>query len=163
MAFWDKVKSVAGQAAAQLKSTTSELSLRLSEEVSKFKNKDFLVAVVTACVFVALADKTIKPEEREALGQFLKISAELKVFDGDEVFAEFKRAEGLFVFSYELGEAEALGRIRKIKANEAAARTLVRVVINLANSDGDFSKDEKIAVGKIATELGLNPAEFLPA
>jgi tellurite resistance protein TerB len=163
MAFWDKVKSVTAQAAAQLKATTSELTLRLSEEVSKYKNKDFLVAVVTACVFVALADNNISAEEREALGQFLKISQELKVFDADDVFAEFERAKGLFAFGYALGETEALARIRKIKGNEGAARTLVRVVVNLANSDGDFSKDERNAVSKIATELGLNPAEFLPA
>lgn len=163
MAFWDKVRSVATQASSQIKASTSELSLRLADEVKKYKNKDYLVAILTGCVYVAQADNGIQQNEKSAMSGFLSISEELKVFGAADVIATFDEAVKLFDFDPTLGRAEALKRIGKIKGNVGAAKTLVRVCINLANSDQDFSEKEKVAVRDIVTELGLNVTEFLPA
>lgn len=161
MSFWNKIKQAGTQAATQLKASTSELSLRLSEEVKKYKNKDFLVAIVTATALVALADGKIDQAERTTLANYLRVSEELSVFDGQEVVDEFNKAVALFDFDFVLGQTEALKRIAKIKNNVDAARTLVRVCISLANSDGVFDQKEKDIVTLIAKELGLNPSEFL--
>jgi tellurite resistance protein TerB len=160
MSFLNKLKAVGGQVASQLKSTTSELSLRLSEEVKKYKNKEFLVALVTATALVALADNNISQEERTTLANYLRVSEELSVFDGQEVVEEFNKAVALFDFDRSMGEVEALKRIAKIKKNPDAARTLVRVCISLANSDGNFDTAEKVVVTKIVKELGLDPSDF---
>ena len=161
MSFLDRVKAAATTAASQIKTRSTELSSRLADEVTKYKNKDFLVAIVTGSALVALADGTISPEERSAMANYLRISEELKVFNGQEIVDEFNKAVALFEFDYKLGEVEALKRIAKIKSNEGAARTLVRVCISLANSDNNFDAKEKAAVTQIAKELGLDPSEFL--
>jgi tellurite resistance protein TerB len=116
---------------------------------------------VTGSALVSLADGVIKPEEKSAMANYLRISEELKVFNGQEIVDEFNKAVSLFEFDFTLGKTEALKRIAKIKNNEGAARTLVRVCISLANSDNDFDPKEKEIITLIAKELGLNPSEFL--
>jgi tellurite resistance protein TerB len=160
MSFLNKLRAVGDQVASQLKTTTSELSLRLSDEVKKYKNKEFLVALVTATALVALADGNIDQAERTTLANYLRISEELSVFDGQEVVEEFTKAVALFDFDRGMGEVEALKRISKIKKNVEASRTLVRVCISLANSDGNFDQKEKDVITLIVKELGLNPSDF---
>ncbi len=95
------------------------------------------------------------------MANYLRISEELKVFNGQEIVDEFNKAVALFEFDFNLGKSEALKRIAKIKSNVGAARTLVRVCISLANSDNDFDPKEKDVITLIAKELGLDPSEFL--
>ena len=52
---------------------------------------------------------------------------------------------------------EALG---KMKSNVEASRLLVRMIIAVASSDGNFDANEQRVASKIARELGLTPAEF---
>jgi tellurite resistance protein TerB len=47
-----------------------------------------------------------------------------------------------------------------MKSNDEAARLLIRMIISIGSSDGNFDADEKKIAAKIAKELGLNPAEF---
>jgi tellurite resistance protein TerB len=47
-----------------------------------------------------------------------------------------------------------------MKSNAEASRLLIRMIIGIASSDGNFDADEKKIAAKIAKELGLNPAEF---
>ena len=47
-----------------------------------------------------------------------------------------------------------------MKSNEGAARLLVRMVIAVAASDGNFDAKEQAVASKIVKELGLNPSEF---
>ncbi len=39
----------------------------LGDQVKKFKNKDFMEAVVAGCALVAFADGTISPEEKSKM------------------------------------------------------------------------------------------------
>ena len=47
-----------------------------------------------------------------------------------------------------------------MKSNIEASRLLVRMIISIASSDGNFDDDEKKIAAKIAKELAINPAEF---
>jgi tellurite resistance protein TerB len=47
-----------------------------------------------------------------------------------------------------------------MKSNVEASRLLVRMIIAVASSDGNFDANEQRVASKIARELGLTPAEF---
>ena len=58
------------------------------------------------------------------------------------------------------GEAKAYQALGKMKSNVEASRLLVRMIIAVASSDGNFDANEQRVASKIARELGLTPAEF---
>lgn len=143
-----------------LKTNTEAARARLAEEVGRFKNKDFMNGAVDAVAMMALADGTISSEEKQKMIRFFEMSPELKVFKTSEVIAEFNDMVSKYEFDKDLGEAEALKSIGKLRTNVDAARVLVRLALAVANSDGNFDESERLAAVKICKELQLNPADF---
>jgi tellurite resistance protein TerB len=47
-----------------------------------------------------------------------------------------------------------------MKSNTEASRLLVRMIIAIASSEGNFDDHEKKVAVKIAKELAINPSEF---
>lgn len=145
---------------AWLKNKGDQAHAQLAAEVSKYKNRTFMVAVVEACAWLSAADGEIKPEEKQKMAGFLQRSEELKHFDMKEVIKVFNGAVENIEFDLEVGKAEILKSIGKIKGNDEQARLLVRVVCALGASDGDFDANEQAVVRQICRELGLDPADF---
>ncbi|MER2527745.1 MAG: tellurite resistance TerB family protein [Candidatus Competibacter denitrificans] len=143
-----------------LKQRYSEVTANLKTEVSKFKNKSFLEAVVAGCALVAHADGVVKPEEKQKMMGFLRNSEVLSVFDVQEVIAIFDKYSKQFEFDHQIGQASALQVVGKLKGKDAEARLMVRVCCAIGAADGNFDNDEKAVVSKICTELGLNPKDF---
>lgn len=143
-----------------LKTNAAKARETLTTEVAKYKNRTFMEAVTNGCALMSAADGDIKPEEKQKMTGFITNSAELKVFDLKDVIKVFNDACGKFEFDFQIGQAEALKAIGKIKGKDGEARLLVRVICAVGASDGDFDVKEK-AVGRlICLELGLNPADF---
>ena len=65
-----------------------------------------------------------------------------------------------FEFDEQIGKAEALRSINKIRKQEDASRLLVRVCIAIGASGGNFDQSERAVCHTICNELGLNPADF---
>ncbi|HRH76176.1 MAG TPA: tellurite resistance TerB family protein [Cellvibrionaceae bacterium] len=149
MSFFDSIKKMGKDASA-----------KISGEVAKYKNRDFLNAVVAGCALVAAADGSISSAEKQKMLVFINSSDELKVFNSDEVIASFNNVVSKFDFDYEIGKAEALKVIAKIKSDAAASKLMVRVCCVIGASDGDFDASEKAVVSVICKELGIDPAEF---
>jgi tellurite resistance protein TerB len=143
-----------------LKDRFNEVSASLKTEVTKVRNKTFLEGVVAGCALVAYADGTVKPEEKQKMVGFLQASDVLSVFDVSTVVSVFEKYAKNFEFDYKIGEANALQAIGKFRGKETEARLLVRVCCAIGAADGDFDDDEKAAVRKICSELGLNPKDF---
>jgi tellurite resistance protein TerB len=143
-----------------LKDKGNEARTRLTAEVSKFKNRAFMEATVAACAMVAAADGTISAEEKRKMAGFIRNSDELKVFEMPAVIAFFEKVTGNFDFDAEIGKAEALKVIGRLRGNEEQARVMVRVACAIGASDGNFDDGEKAVVRDICKELGLNPADF---
>ena len=74
MGFFDSIKQM-----------SKDVSNKLSSEVTKFKNKDFLNAVIAGCALVATSDGSISPDEKRKMLAFISNSDELKVFDSGDV------------------------------------------------------------------------------
>ncbi len=143
-----------------LKENAAKARAGLSAEVSKFKNRTFMEAVVSGCALVAAADGTIEASEKQKMAGFLERAEELKHFDMRQVIEVFQKVTGDFEFDHSIGKATALKTIGKIKGNEDQSKLLVRVVCAIGAADGDFDADERAIVTEIAKELGLDPAEF---
>ena len=143
-----------------LKQRYSEVTANLKTEVSKFKNKSFLEAVVSGCALVAHADGVVKPEEKQKMMGFLRNSEVLSVFDVQEIIAIFDKYSKQFEFDHQIGQASALQVVGKLKGKDAEARLMVRVCCAIGAADGNFDAQEKAVVSKICAELGLNPKDF---
>jgi tellurite resistance protein TerB len=143
-----------------LKKNLTEAKKHIQEEISRYKNRDFLEAVVAGCALVACADGQISSQEKQKMIGFIQNSDELKVFAVDDVIAYFNQVSSKFDFDHAIGTAEAFKTVGKLKKDEGASRLMVRVCALVASADGDFSQSEKEMISKICQELSLNPSDF---
>jgi tellurite resistance protein TerB len=141
---------------SRLKSKASELKT----EALKYKNKDFLNAAMAGCALVSMADGSVSAEEKQKMIRFIESNDALSVFTTSDVIKAFQEFVGQLEFDKDIGEAKAYQALLKMKSNEGAARLLVRMVIAVAASDGNFDAQEQAVAGKIIRELGLSPSEF---
>lgn len=132
----------------------------LTEQVKKFKNKDFMDAVVAGCAVVAAADGSIDANEKQKMAGYISRSEELKVFDMSAVIARFNHYVGNLEFDAMIGKQEALKSIAKFSGKPEIGRVIVGVCSAIGAADGDFDDKEKAAVRDICNSLGLNPSEF---
>lgn len=140
----------------QVKSKASELKT----DVLKYKNKDFLNAAMAGSALIAMADGSISAEEKQKMIKFIENNDALSVFTTSDVIKSFQESVSQIEFDKDIGEAKAYAALAKMKSNEEAARLLLRMIIAIASSDGNFDTDEKQIAVRIARELGLNPSEF---
>lgn len=141
---------------ANLKEKASELKT----EALKFKNKGFLQAAMAGSALLALADGDISPEEKRKMMKFIENYEPLSVFKTTDIINTFGEYVSQLEFDNDLGEAKSFEAIAKIKSDNQAARLIMRLVIAIGAADGDFDDNEKAMARRIATELGLNAAEF---
>ncbi|WP_024297192.1 tellurite resistance TerB family protein [Methylomicrobium lacus] len=141
---------------SQLKSKASELKT----EAMKFKNKDFLNAAMAGSALIAMADGSITGEEKQKMIKFIESNDALSVFTTSDVIKAFQDFVGQLEFDKDIGEAKAYQALGKMKSNNEAARLLMRMIIAIASSDGNFDANEKKVAVKIAGELNVNPSEF---
>jgi tellurite resistance protein TerB len=132
----------------------------LEDQVKRFKNKDFMDAVVAGCALVAFADGTIDASEKNKMAGYINLSQELKVFDMTVVIERFNHYVNNFEFSPEIGKQEALKAIAKFKSKPEIGRVIVGVCSAIGSADGNFDDQERRVVAEICTVLGLNPSEF---
>lgn len=141
---------------SRLKSKASELKT----EALKYKNKDFLNAAMAGCALVALADGSVSAEEKQKMIKFIESNEALSVFTTSDVIKAFQEFVGQLEFDKDIGEAKAYQALHKMKSNAEAARLLVRMIIAVASSDGNFDANERAVASKIARELGISPSDF---
>jgi tellurite resistance protein TerB len=141
---------------SQLKTKANELKT----EALKFKNKDFLNASMAGSALIAMADGSISSEEKQKMIKFIESNDTLSIFTTSDVIKAFQDFVGQLEFDKDIGEAKAYQALGKMKSNAQAARLLVRMIIAIASSDGNFDDKEKKVAVKIAKELGIDPAEF---
>jgi tellurite resistance protein TerB len=141
---------------SQLKSKANELKT----EALKFKNKDFLNAAMAGSALVTMADGSVSSEEKQKMIKFIESHDALSIFTTSDVIKAFQDFVGQLEFDKDIGEAKAYEALGKMKSNAQASRLLVRMIIGIASSDGDFDVTEKMVATRIAKELGIDPAEF---
>ncbi|MDO9046789.1 MAG: tellurite resistance TerB family protein [Methylobacter sp.] len=141
---------------SQLKSKANELKT----EALKFKNKDFLNAAMAGSALITMADGSVSSEEKQKMVKFIESHEALSIFTTSDVIKAFQDFVGQLEFDKDIGEAKAYEALGKMKSNAQASRLLVRMIIGIASSDGNFDYSEKKVATRIAKELGIDPAEF---
>ena len=132
----------------------------LRTEALKFKNKDFLNAAMAGSALISMADGSVSAEEKQKMIKFIESNDALSVFTTSDVIKAFQDFVGQLEFDKDIGEAKAYQALSKMKSNTEASRLLVRMIIAVAASDGNFDANEKTVASKICGELGVNPSEF---
>ncbi len=145
---------------SNVKDWLNQQTTSVKESVTRFKNKEFLEAVVAGCALVAAADGRIDSKEKETMAGFIQRNEDLKVFDMTTVIETFNKFSSSFEFNTMIGKGEALRAVHKIRSNEEAAKLLVRVCCAIGMTDGDLDHNEKLVIQEICAELGLNPTDF---
>jgi tellurite resistance protein TerB len=143
-----------------IKDKTSTARAAITAEVSKYKNREFMEAVIAACALIAAADGDVSSEEKQKMMGYVSNADELKNFKTDDVIAYFQSIVSKFDFDRSIGEAEALKVIGKVRGKEDQARMVVRVACVIAASDGNFDESERGVVRRICADLGLDAAQF---
>ncbi len=126
----------------------------------KFKNKEFLNAAMAGSALIALADGEISAPEKQKMVKFIETHEALSVFTTSDVIKAFQDYVSQIEFDKDIGDAKAYEAIRKLKSNDEAARLVMRMILSIAASDGNFDDDEKSVARKVAQELNLNASEF---
>jgi len=152
MNFGDNVSSVKGW--------LNQQKSNMGEAVTRFKNKEFMNAVVAGCALVSAADGDINAAEKQKMVGYIQRTDELKVFDIPEVIAQFNKFADGFEFDALIGKAEALKAVAPLRKNIEAARLLIRVCCAIGMADGEFDQSEKNVIIEMCRELQLDPAEF---
>jgi tellurite resistance protein TerB len=132
----------------------------IHDSIVRFKNKEFMDAIVAGCALVAAADGHIDSAEKQKMAGFIARSEELRVFEMNDVIERFNYFVSGFEFDSDIGKGEALKAMSKIKNNSDAARLLIRVCCSIACADNNFDESEKQVVREICQNLSLNPLEF---
>ncbi|MBF0177750.1 MAG: tellurite resistance TerB family protein [Magnetococcales bacterium] len=143
-----------------LKAKAQQMQSSVATEMTKFRNRDLMEAVMAGCALVAAADGNASSEEKQKMMGFIRNSEALKHYDMNVVINSFQQHIGKLEFDYALGKAEALKVISKIAKKTDESRLLVRVCCVIGASDGHFDDQEKKVVREICRELGLPPADF---
>lgn len=141
---------------SRLKSKAGELKT----EALKYKNKDFLNAAMAGSALISMADGSISAEEKQKMIKFIETNDALSVFTTSDVIKSFQDHVSQLEFDRDIGEAKAYQALHKMKSNADASRLLVRMIIAIASSDGNFDAQERVIASKIAKELGISPSEF---
>jgi len=94
-----------------LKKNVTDARDAINTEITKFKSKDFLDAVVAGSAMVAYADGNISAQEKQKLMGYLRTSDQLKVFDQNDVIKQFQKYVEKFDFDTTIGTGEAMQAI----------------------------------------------------
>lgn len=142
-----------------LKKNVTEARETLNTEITKFKSKDLLEAVVAGCALVAYADGNVTSEEKQKMIGYLRTSDQLKVFDVNDVIKIFQKYVEKFEFDSMIGTGEVMQAVGKFRG-KPQAQLVVRVCCAIGAADGDFDEKEKAVVRRMCSELGLTPSDF---
>jgi tellurite resistance protein TerB len=142
-----------------LKKNVTEARDAINSEITKFKSKDLLEAIVAGCALVAASDGAISSEEKQKMMAYMRSSDQLKVFDTNDVIKIFQKYVDKFDFDVAIGTGEVMQVVGKFRG-KPQAQLVVRVCCAIGASDGHFDESEKQVVRRMCSELDLNPADF---
>lgn len=132
----------------------------LKTSALQFKNKKFMNAMAAGSVLIARADGNISSDEKAKMMRMIGSNEALSVFDTEAVIEVFNEYLGYFEFDADVGTTKAYEALNTIRGDDVQCRTLMRMIIAIAEADGDFDSSEKAIAKKISVEIGVAAADF---
>jgi len=128
-------------------------SLRL--EIVRHRQRPFLEAAMAVCAFVATADGAVSFSERARMDVVLEGVSRLALFDPHDGVELFNAQVEAFGRDAAATQAEVLEMARRGAADSAASELLVRIAVAIGHADGAYSTEERVAVRRLCSALGL--------
>jgi tellurite resistance protein TerB len=144
---------------AWLKENFEAAKQNMSTELTKFRNRSMLEAIVAGCALVAYADGSASAAEKQKMAGYLRTSDTLKVFDIAEAIQIFEKYASKFEFDHGIGQGEVMAAVSKFKG-KPEAHLIVRVCCAIGAADGMFSAPEQQVVRNMCRSLDLDPQAF---
>ena len=92
--------------------------------IKQFANKDFMEAIAAGCALIASADGDISSEEKQKMVGYINLNDSLKVFKLNDVLTRFNHYADMFAFDYNVGKAEAMKAITKMKKQTRCSKNI---------------------------------------
>jgi tellurite resistance protein len=133
------------------------LTEKLRREVERYRNKDFLKAVLAVCALSARANPTI------ALDTRYRIDRILDSLDLVELFDRHKVTEILndYIYAFEEDRARAVevldAKVRRIVGDHKKSRTLLRIAYLIMMADERMSASEQAEFDRLCQLLSIEP------
>jgi tellurite resistance protein TerB len=126
---------------------------------AQFNNRTYKEALMAASAYISSADGDVSAPERKKVLSLIANNEALQVFDAAELGSIFNGYcdKGL----NEFGRMDLLKPIRKFKGNVDAADVILKTVLVIANSDGNFDESEKAATRELCQALGQPAADYV--
>lgn len=132
---------------------------KLTDEVKRYENKDFLKAAMAVCALTAVADNEVTLSEHHRIGYALAMVPALRALDAE------KAIDILYEYIYALRtngeEAKQVlyGKVKRMAGDHKRARTLMRVCYMVMTADGKIEDAERAEFNQLCTQLDLEPGQ----
>jgi tellurite resistance protein TerB len=143
-----------------LKSKSQHMSQQLNAKKTQLKSKEFAQASMAMCALIAAADGSIDIVERHKTCDLIASNDVLSIFDPDDLRAIFDKYASKFQADYQLGKADSVQAISKLRGKPDQARAAIQIGIIIGGADGNFDAHEQAAVREACDALGIPPREF---
>ncbi|MEM7168796.1 MAG: TerB family tellurite resistance protein [Pseudomonadota bacterium] len=127
---------------------------KLSYEIYRFLNRDFLAAAMAACALVAYADKKIKLSERYQIDAILSKDKALSQFDSETATLLLDKDLEDLRQNGAVATQRLHDRVGKMHGHAKRSRTLLRVAYLIITADGDIDELEEIEFVNLCVLLG---------
>ena len=132
---------------------------KLSYEIYRFLNRDFLAAAMAACALIAYADKKIKLSERYQIDNILSKDKSLSQFDSEAATLLLDED----IQDLKLNGAAARERLHekvaKMRGHAKRSRTLLRAAYLIVTADGSIDELEEIEFVNLCILLGQDASQ----
>jgi len=130
----------------------------LATKAKQFQNNTFKEGTIAITALIAAADGTIAAQEKAAVVQAIGSLEALKVFKARELGDLFNKYCDDAINQF--ARLDLLKKVQKLASNRDSAITAIKIGIIIANSDGNFSKEEKAVVRELLTATGLTESDL---
>ena len=138
-----------------------DLRSKLKDELDRYRNRDFLKAMMAVCALTALADGDFNISEKYEVQRIIDTTDILRAFDPKKVVGVFDD----YIHAIRNEEQE---RVRKVLNNKIArfamdykgSRTLLRAAYLVMAADGEIAEQELAEFNRIALLLEHHPDTF---
>lgn len=122
-------------------------------------DKNFLEGCMAGAAIVPMADGNASQAEKTKVAEFIRKHPSMQHFDKIKAVQLYNNYLGNFDLDIDIGTDECLREMGEVKGEEKQ-KLMVRVAIMIGKADGDFGDNEKSAVRRMISHLGVNPADF---
>ena len=137
----------------------AEIAKTLTDEVERFRNRDFLKATMAASALLAMTDGEVTLPEQLARDYLLDNVRELKLYDVHKAVDLFREYVEAIQADPDAATEKIFKMVSKFTKDRDHAIVLVRASILIAKSDRPLGESEKEVIAKICRVLSLNTSE----